>query len=42
MSEPKQYRVLKSWQITYPDPIRGRTGDRLTLGCRDDEYPGWV
>lgn len=36
------YRAIKSWQIHYPDPIRGATGDRLTLGRRDDEYPGWV
>ncbi len=36
------YRALKLWAIHYPDPIRGAAGDRLTLGRRDDEYPGWV
>ena len=36
------YRAVKSWQTQYPDPIRGAAGDRLALGRRDDEYPGWV
>ena len=26
----------------YPDPIRFEAGDRLVLGRRDDEHPGWV
>lgn len=37
-----QYRAVKPWQPHYPDPIHGRAGDRLPLGRRDDEYPGWV
>jgi hypothetical protein len=37
-----QYRAIKPWAVHYPDPIRGAAGDRLTLGRRDDEYPGWV
>lgn len=36
------YHAIKSWQVHYSDPIRGAAGDRLTLGCRDDEFPGWV
>ena len=36
------YRAIKSWQIHYPDPIRGVTGDRLSIGRRDDGFPGWV
>lgn len=36
------YRAVKSWHVHYPDPIRGAAGDRLILGRRDDEYPGWV
>ena len=36
------YRAVKPWQVHYPDPIRGAAGDRLTLGRRDDEFPGWV
>jgi hypothetical protein len=26
----------------YPDPIRFDVGDRLVLGERDHEYPGWI
>ena len=26
----------------YPDPICFEAGERLRLGDRDDEYPGWV
>ncbi|WP_108127616.1 SH3 domain-containing protein [Saccharospirillum mangrovi] len=26
----------------YPNPIRFQRGEPLTLGRRDDEYPGWV
>ena len=37
-----RYRATKGWAVTYPDPIRGAAGDRLALGRRDDEYPGWV
>lgn len=36
------YRAIKPWHIHYPDPIRGTVGDRLALGRRDDEYPGWI
>ena len=36
------FRAIKPWQVHYPDPIRGAAGDRLTLGRRDDEFPGWV
>lgn len=36
------YLAIKPWPVHYPDPIRGAAGDRLLLGRRDDEYPGWV
>ena len=36
------FRAVKAWQVVYADPIRGAAGDRLALGRRDDEYPGWV
>jgi len=38
----RQYRSVKPWQVIYPDPLRGAAGDRLALGRRDDEFPGWV
>lgn len=37
-----RYQATKSWTVTYPDPVRGTAGDRLTLGRRDDEYSGWI
>ena len=36
------WRAIKPWQVHYADPIRGAAGDRLALGRRDDEFPGWV
>ena len=36
------FRAVKPWQVVYADPIRGAAGDRLALGRRDDEYPGWI
>ncbi len=36
------YHATAPWHVQYTDPIRGVTGDRLTLGRRDDEFPGWV
>jgi hypothetical protein len=36
------YRAVKAWEVHYPDPITGQAGDRLALGRRDDEYPGWI
>lgn len=26
----------------YSDPIRFKAGDQVTLGRRDEEYPGWI
>jgi hypothetical protein len=34
--------VTQAWQATYTDPIELATGDELTLGRRDSEYPGWI
>jgi ribonuclease PH len=36
------YLAVRPWQVHYSDPIRGAAGDHLTLGRRDDEFPGWV
>jgi hypothetical protein len=35
-------RVLKSYTTQYPDPIVIQTGDTVTLGRRDTEFPGWI
>ena len=34
--------VVKSYQVQYPDPIILRAGELVTLGTRDQEYPGWI
>lgn len=34
--------VLKAHRSNYPDPVVFENGDRLKLGDRDTEYPGWV
>jgi hypothetical protein len=34
--------VLTAHRSAYPNPIRFEAGDPLTLGERDDEYPGWI
>ena len=35
-------RVLKSYTAQYPDPIQVTKGDRVRLGKRDSEFPGWI
>jgi len=34
--------VVVSHASAYPDPIAFEPGDRLLLGERDSEYPGWT
>lgn len=34
--------VTASHHSNYPDPIHFSPGDRLILGRRDDQYPGWI
>ena len=35
-------RVIEDHVPQYPDPVRGRAGERWRLGHADDEYPGWI
>lgn len=37
-----RYCVRRAHLSRYPHPIEFCAGERLTLGRRDDEYPGWV
>ena len=37
-----KYLVHTAHRSNYPNPIEFRRGERLNLGQRDDEYPGWV
>lgn len=34
--------VVRPHVSNYPDPVRLRQGDRVTIGRRDPEHPGWV
>lgn len=35
-------RVVKPYTAQYPDPIELRTGNPVSLGKRDPEFPGWI
>jgi len=34
--------VVRPHVSKYPDPVRFRRGDRITVGDRDPEFPGWI
>jgi SH3-like domain-containing protein len=34
--------VISAHRTQYPNPIRFKAGDRVTVVKRDDEYPGWI
>jgi hypothetical protein len=38
----KQGRVIEEYESQYPDPIAFQTGEALSLGRHDTEWPGWV
>lgn len=38
----KTCRVITDCVSAYPDPLILRKGDTLTVGERDDEWPGWI
>jgi hypothetical protein len=35
-------RVIEDYESAYPDPLNLKTGETVSLGERDDEYPGWI
>lgn len=35
-------RVTKGWTAIYTNPLTVQAGEQLTVGRRDDEWPGWV
>ena len=35
-------RVRRLWTASYDPALRVSAGDALTVGRRDDEWPGWV
>ena len=34
--------VTSAHRAQYPEPIRLKAGDQVTVGKRDEEYPGWI
>jgi hypothetical protein len=37
-----QTTVIHAHRAPFPQPIRFEKGDRLVLGCEDQDYPGWI
>ena len=35
-------RVIEDYQAVYTDPLTISTGEELTIGERDSEWPGWI
>ena len=34
--------VTEAYRAAYPDPLEVTAGERLALGKRDAEFPGWI
>ena len=34
-------QVVTAWRATYDPALSVQAGERVTLGRRDDEFPGW-
>ena len=34
--------VVEAHRSNYPNPVRFQRGDRVAIGRRDQEFPGWV
>ena len=39
---PMEYVIIAAHKSSFPDPVRSSPGDRLVLGKKDEEYPGWI
>jgi uncharacterized protein YgiM (DUF1202 family) len=38
----KTVRIITSYTAKYTDPLIAHAGESVTVGKRDDEWPGWV
>jgi SH3-like domain-containing protein len=34
--------VISAHRTEYPQPIRFKAGEKVSIGKRDEEYPGWI
>jgi uncharacterized protein YgiM (DUF1202 family) len=42
LQRPGLCRVIKDYQLAYPDPIILCLGDIVTIEDRESEWPGWI
>ncbi|MBE9101043.1 SH3 domain-containing protein [Vacuolonema iberomarrocanum] len=42
MNAPVKVRVIEAYTTPYPNPVKFEVGEQVSLGQRDDEYPGWI
>jgi uncharacterized protein YgiM (DUF1202 family) len=35
-------RILSAYQSASPDPLMAQVGDPMTIGGRDEDWPGWI
>ncbi len=42
IKEARTVVVIRAHVSNYPDPVRFRRGDTVTLGARDPDFPGWI
>ncbi len=35
-------QAIRAWNVTYPEPLTLVAGERVQVGQRDDEWPGWI
>ena len=40
--EQKTYKVIKAHINTFPDPLKIKIGQSLTIIPKESEYPGWI
>lgn len=42
LSQAQPYRVIADYDSPYTEPFFLKKGATVQVGCRDDEWPGWV
>ncbi len=42
MKKKRIGRVIKAYQAAYPDPLIVKSGEKLIIGEKESEWPGWV
>ena len=42
MKPTRQARIIADYKAQYENPIQVASGERVTVGREDEEFPGWV